>query len=139
MAGYYDGPLIAEGRFYVEPYTGTRSLMPRSGLSVEVTEVGIRAEEEEEDAQPEEPPEPEWPDIMHGPLIAEGRFNVEPYTGDPRFPMPLACRKPEKEILPQGLGILQYINISVVTSHWSKSGCCIPWWASKLSAMPRRL
>ena len=70
-------------------------------------DIEFEEDEEEEDAQPEEPPEPEWPDIMHGPLIAEGRFNVEPYTGDPRFPYAAVwpVRKPEKEILPQGLGI----------------------------------
>ena len=70
-------------------------------------DIEFEEEEDEEDAQPEEPPEPVWPDIMNGPLTAEGRFNVEPYTGDSRFPYAAVwpVRKPEKEILPQGLGI----------------------------------
>ena len=64
-------------------------------------------EEDEDDVQPEEPPEPEWPDILNGPLTAQGRFNVEPYTGPPRFPHAAVwpVRKPEKEILAHGMGI----------------------------------
>ena len=44
---------------------------------------------------------------MNGPLTAQGRFDVEPYTGPPRFPHAAVwpVRKPEKEILPQGMGI----------------------------------
>ena len=70
-------------------------------------DIEFEEEEDEDDAQPEEPPEPEWQDIINGPLTAEGRFNVEPHTGEPRFPYAAVwpVRKPEKEILPQGLGI----------------------------------
>ena len=69
-------------------------------------DIEFEDEEDEDDVQPE-PPEPEWQDIINGPLTAEGRFDVEPYTGDPRFPYAAVwpVRKPEKEILPQGLGI----------------------------------
>ena len=79
-------------------------------------------EEEEEDAQPEEPPEPEWPDIMNGPLTAEGRFDVEPYTGEPRFLMPRSGlfaslrRKSYRKVWE----FVQHINISVVTLQWSQ-------------------
>ena len=70
-------------------------------------EVEFEEEKDEEEVQPDEPPEPEWPDIMNGPLKGEGTFDVEPYTGDPRFPYAAVwpVKRPDKEILPQGLGI----------------------------------
>ena len=64
-------------------------------------------EQEKEEEQPEEPPEPVWPDIMNGPLTGGGTLDVEPYTGQTRFPhAPVwPVRRPEKGILPDGLGI----------------------------------
>ena len=64
-------------------------------------------EQEEEEDQPEDPPEPVRPDIMNGPLTGGGTFDVEPYTGQPRFPYAAVwpVRRPEKSILPDGLGI----------------------------------
>ena len=64
-------------------------------------------EKDEEEVQPDEPPEPVWPDIMNGPLRGDGPFEVEPYTGDPRFPYAAVwpVRKPKREIMPEGLGI----------------------------------
>ena len=64
-------------------------------------------EEQEEEDQPEDPPEPVWPDVMNGPLTGGGTFDVEPYTGQPRFPYAAVwpVRRPEKSILPDGLGI----------------------------------
>ena len=69
-------------------------------------DVEFEEEKEEEEVQPDEPPEPVWADIMNGPLRADGPFDVEPYTGDPRFPYAAVwpVRRPDKEILPQGLG-----------------------------------
>ena len=63
--------------------------------------------EQEEEVQPEDPPEPVWSDIMNGPLTGGGIFDVEPYTGQPRFPYAVVwpVRRPEKGILPDGLGI----------------------------------
>ena len=75
----------------------------------DVTDDDVEFEEEkdEEEVQPDELPEPVWPDIMNGPLRADGPFEVEPYTGEPRFPYAAVwpVRKPKREILPKGLGI----------------------------------
>ena len=64
-------------------------------------------EKDEEEVQPDEPPEPVWPDIMNGPLRGDGPFEVEPYTGEPRFPYAAVwpVRKTKREIIPKGLGI----------------------------------
>ena len=44
---------------------------------------------------------------MNGPLTGVGTFDVEPYTGETRFPYAAVwpVRRPEKGILPDGLGI----------------------------------
>ena len=76
-------------------------------VDFDVSDEDAEFEEEEEEDQPEEPPEPVWPDIMNGPLTGGGTFDVEPYTGQTRFPYAPVwpARKPEKGILPDGLGI----------------------------------
>ena len=76
-------------------------------VDFDVSDEDAEFEEEEEEDQPEEPREPVWPDIMNGPLTGGGTPDVEPYTGQTRFPhAPVwPARRPDKGILPDGLGI----------------------------------
>ena len=102
----------------------------------DVSEENAEFEEapEEEEDPPEEPPEPVWPDIMNGPLTGGGTFDVEPYTGKSRFPYAPVwpVRRPEKGILPDGLGFPSSISAQAWSLHDSvPSGGSFSWWASK--------
>ena len=76
-------------------------------VDFDVSEEDVEFEEEDGDeVQPVERPEPEWPDIEVGPLAGGGTFEVDPHTGESRFPYAAVwpVRRPMKVILPQGLG-----------------------------------
>ena len=74
-------------------------------VDFDVSDEDAEFEEEDQEDQPEEPPEPVWPDIMNGPLTGGGTLDVEPCTGQTRFPhAPVwPVRRPEKGILPDEL------------------------------------